>query len=81
MAGDVKERLHWNAAEAAHYVGFSEDTLLRWVRNAGKKRRSKKTFETPTPPFIRFGKYIRFPITEFKAWARTPTNDSQKVSA
>ena len=79
MTGTSRERIFWSCAEAAAYIGFSHDALYRWARNATKPKRKKRgAYDVPTPPFVRFGKHFRFPVEEFKAWAKTPTNYQQQ---
>lgn len=83
MAADTaKDRLYWSTAQAAHYIGFSEETLWRWAKNAtsAKPKKKLRKYPVPTPPCIRFGKFFRFPIDEFKAWAKNPDlTPAQKV--
>jgi len=73
---DLRERIYWSTAEAAAYIGFSADALERWARNATSPKPKKKAgkYPIPNPPCIRFGRWFRFPIEEFKTWARTPAN-------
>lgn len=76
----LRERIYWSTAEAAAYIGFSEDTVWRWAKNATSARPKNKfgRYDIPKPPVIRFGKYFRFPIEEFKVWAKTPNNAPQQ---
>lgn len=71
-----KDRLYWSTAEAAHHIGFSEQTLWEWAKNATSPKPKKKArkYPIPSPPCIRFGKFFRFPIAEFKAWAQNPAS-------
>jgi hypothetical protein len=66
------ERIFWCTAEAAAYIGVSEDTLWTWASPRGKRNRRSKKFKPPKPPVVRFGKLLRFPIEEFKTWAKNP---------
>lgn len=70
------ERIYWSTAEAAAYISVAENTLWTWVTK-NKKRRTRK-FKAPSPPFIRLGKFIRFPIEQFKEWAKNPNSVSER---
>lgn len=77
-------RIYWTGAEAAVYLGVSERTLWEWAQHAlNPKRKSRHSKgrplknKIPTPPCVRLGRLVRFPIDEFKAWARNPSGTAK----
>jgi len=62
-------RRFWTPKEAADYLEISVFTLYEYIRPQNPKS-SRAKLRTSTPPFRRLSRnVIRFPITEFKAWA------------
>lgn len=59
----------WTPKQAADYLEISTSTLYEYIRARPRKNAPSK-LRTSTPPFRRLSRnVIRFPITEFKAWA------------
>lgn len=74
------ERDFWTIEEAAAHIRVSHWTLRKWL--IGQKTKKKKTrYPKPQPPHIRFCQTYRFPIEEFKAWARDPEKYQQQKAA
>ena len=76
MATEQSARDFWTIDEAAAYIRVSPFTLARWVRNK-KPKKKKDRYPKPAPPYIRFCQSYRFPIEEFKAWARRPAEQEK----
>jgi predicted DNA-binding transcriptional regulator AlpA len=60
----------WRVKEAASYLNVNTQTIYQWLNPP--KNNISSVLRGPKPPVVRFGRNcLRFPVKEFKEWART----------
>lgn len=73
----MKEKRFWSPKQAADHLSIAVQTLYAYCREP--KNGSVTKLIGPPPPFRRFGRHcLRFPITEFIAWAETWDQPGEK---